>query len=529
MSFNLTTDPWLPCRTFEDSFVELSTHDVLTRAHEIRALATSCPLETIAVHRHLLAILHRAYGGPEDMQAWAKIYTAGQFDSSLVGNYLASVRDRMDLFHPEKPFAQVPGLSKQFNVDPIDMLTVKRRSWGTARELFQHRPSEHRASMRPGEAACALLAYHAFDIGGLVKKPGEPTAATSAPLVGGAAVLVQGESLFETLVLNLLQYNPSQSMPIPGDKDDKPAWEASPPPHALKQEKEPKRMPKGWLDLLTWWSRRIELVHEGEHVTGFVRCVGSGLSDTCPREPMFAWQKNEEKGWRAVSLSTDRVFWRDAHALLGAIDIAAASHQERPKAIEQLCTEEAFSVVPLERMFTLEVVGITNDKSRVDMVRCERLRSTAPLLANIDASEAIRDVMTFASEAITSLGKAIYIYGKVGFMLPENPSREQSEDLRAFIRSLGASPAAWSELSIAFASFLQGIADNQLLMDDRLLIAQDGFEKSCLQTIRQLFEEVTEAAEQSSGWLKARVRAEQKLNYHLGQIQRVRLDEPEVA
>jgi len=57
---------------------------------------------------------------------------------------------------------------------------------------------------------------------------------------------VRGQSLFHTLMLNLLQYDPKGGFPFESEADDSPAWERDEPTQPED------RRPRGYLDLLTW-------------------------------------------------------------------------------------------------------------------------------------------------------------------------------------------------------------------------------------------------------------------------------------
>jgi len=516
--FDLTTEPWIPCERQDGSVVELSTREALARAHELRSVQESSPLESVALHRHLLAVLHRAYAGPRSMQEWVALYRSGAFDAARVDSYLDSVRDRMDLFHPERPFAQVRGLSKKFDADPVDMMTVERRSWGTARALFQHRPEGHRPVMRPGEAARALLAYQAFDTGGLVKKKGEPTSASAAPLTSCAVVLVRGATLFETLVSSLLRYDPAQALPVPGTEDDAPSWEREPQPESLPLAKEPKELPLGWLDQLTWLSRRIELVREGSEVVGFVRCVGKGMAEEAELDPMVAWREVEKVGWRPLAIRADRAFWRDSHVLFEASSRTqqpGTNSHIRPKALDQLGRKEALSVVPEQRKFCLEVGGIATSKSRVDLVRREALPTMASVLADPDAGESVRKALDFAEAAVWSVREALRYYAELA--LAPGGRKPDPKDVRAQVDALGATAAAWSALGASFQTFLQQLQSDA----DGAAIA---FENECMRVGRTSFESATASGEQSPRWLRARAKAEQKLHRGLASLDRTRAD-----
>jgi CRISPR system Cascade subunit CasA len=58
----------------------------------------------VAIHRLLLAVLHRALDGPRDTIEAVEIYEAGQLPEGPVQSYLESWEHRFDLFHPTHPF-----------------------------------------------------------------------------------------------------------------------------------------------------------------------------------------------------------------------------------------------------------------------------------------------------------------------------------------------------------------------------------------------------------------------------------------
>ena len=505
-SFDLTSSPWIPCERSDGSLVELSTREVFARAHELRGIADD-PLVAAALHRHLLAVVHRAYDGPRSRRDWAGILAEKGFDAAKVDAYLDRVRDRMDLFHPTHPFAQTRGLVQQFSVDPIDQLGVERSKWGGARALFQHRGPDYRASMSPAQAARALLAHHAFATGGLVKKPGEPTSATAAPLVRAAVVILRGSNLFETLATNLLVYAPSEGQPIPVVGEDKPSWEQEAPPRQLRQAKEPKHMPAGWLDMLTWLSRRIELVCEGDEVTGYVRAVGQGMAEEAPRDPMVVYSIDKKRGIRSIGINPHRAFWRDANALF---EVARGDdrHFERPKAIDLVASPEAQAVLGDQAMFTLDVLGLSAEKSRVDVVRAEHVRGTARLFADADAGNEVEHALDFADKSVRALRSALWLYA-MRALSPGDRSPD-TKDVRALVDSLGAEPAAWSALGVHFEAFLRAL-DDLLAKAEDFDAARVEFERCCRRELVNRFGAATSTGEGSARWLKARALAERVL------------------
>lgn len=61
--FNLLEEPWIPVLRGE-RVKEVSLAEALLEAHTITRIETPSPLEEAALHRLLLAVLHRAFRGP---------------------------------------------------------------------------------------------------------------------------------------------------------------------------------------------------------------------------------------------------------------------------------------------------------------------------------------------------------------------------------------------------------------------------------------------------------------------------------
>src|SRR5438876_12141437 len=104
-SFNLIDEPFLPCFRLDGLPVEYGMRDVLLKAQEIAELRDGSPLVTVALHRLLLAILHRCYAGPKNSADRVAIRTTGRFDADRIARYFEK-SDRFDLFHEKYPFYQ---------------------------------------------------------------------------------------------------------------------------------------------------------------------------------------------------------------------------------------------------------------------------------------------------------------------------------------------------------------------------------------------------------------------------------------
>ena len=246
-SFNLIDQPWIPCTMPDGSHAELSLQDTLLQAHEIREIFDQSPLVTAALHRLLLAILHRNFG-PASRSEWQTLWQAQQFDSIQLGSYFSQWHDRFDLFDGEYPFYQVVGLKDESEkpkntrkikeVEANDLLPELAR--GNTSTLFDHTIDEDSPSLSPPEAARKILALQSYKLGGL---SGLASNYVDAPIARAVCFLVGGETLFETLLLNLVPYHGDEPIPAVVD-NDLPVWE--------QDKTATSGIPRGYLDYLTW-------------------------------------------------------------------------------------------------------------------------------------------------------------------------------------------------------------------------------------------------------------------------------------
>jgi CRISPR system Cascade subunit CasA len=505
-SFNLTREPWIQVEHLDGRLSEMSTRDVLGRAHELRSLIDPSPLVVGAITRHLLAILHRSYEGPRSMRQWQEIASSGAIDQLLVTRYLDRWEERMDLLHPRYPFAQTAGLRERFAgyETPIDELETVRARWGGARELFQHRPVERLPRLSPARAARALLAHHAFTTGGLIKKPGEPTSATAAPLTRSALVIVCGTNLFVTLVANLLVCTDLEPVPT-GGAVDACAWEQEPPPLAVDVAKEPKRRPKGYLDLLTWQSRRVQLITDNGTVTHFINAVYQGLDDESPPDPMVAYRSDAKRGLVPVAIDVERAFWRDAGALFETAQRAGTAYV-RPRVIDHVASIQAREVFGDDALFDVEVVGQHPEKSKLHAVRSERVRTRARCFDDPDVRTAVEEALQASSGLVGALHDALRHYARIALA----PDRREPDPgaVRALVDATGARSEAWSALGLEFEELVRAL-------DSEPGEAARRFRARAVGVIRRVFHEATARADTSGRWLQAQASAEREFNIKL--------------
>lgn len=314
-SFNLVDEPWIPCLYQDGKPNQFGILDALVKAHEIREIFDSSPLVVTTLHRLLLAILHRNFG-PESLTDWKKLWQRGHWDEATLRGYFNQWRYRFDLFHPERPFYQVPEMKNDeeqpIQKHPVHLLALEA-SAGNNPTLFDHSFSTAPATFTPARAARYLLARQGYSIG---FGKSNPFYFKDSPLIRGLSVLTLGDSLWETLALNLVAYNAER--PIPRSGEDLPAWEKE----TLPEPNNTGNAIRGYVDYLTWQSRRIHLFTEGN--PPLVRWCqvqqNLMLPEPPPLDPFKSYIPNKEKGWRPRGIVPEKAVWRDSHTLFQAAD-----------------------------------------------------------------------------------------------------------------------------------------------------------------------------------------------------------------
>lgn len=471
-TFDLVDQPWVPCILPNGSVVEFGLQEILARAHEIREVSDSSPLVTAALHRLLLAILHRNFG-PTDAEKWSVLWKRGSFDGTALSAYLEEWHDRFDLFDDRRPFYQTVSVHFDYKV-PFSALVHELASGNNA-TLFDHTVDVNPPGFSPKAASRYLLAHHAFAPPGLVslqkgENPKLFKSADAGPLANGAVALVKGKSLFETLMLNLHVYSPPQEEPFPTHGQDLPAWERT--SETLAED----RFPAGFLDLLTWQSRRIRLYPEicaddSTCVRWAVRMKGNQFPDAWSpyrKETMLAFTRNDKTQigdpWLVVSFKEDRALWRDSLSLFQSIEGTRA----RPMVFDWV--NRLASQGKLDRSQTLPVdfFGCSPEKGRPAKLllwRHERLPLPLAYLQDPHLVESLTRVLGWAKSAGICLRNASRRLASL--MLA--PTAARSTDKGAvgdLARSFGVEALYWSRLEAPFRHFLEELAADAVPDDD---------------------------------------------------------------
>jgi len=507
MTFNLLTEPWIPVETRTGNRVLLGVEQVLLQAHKLGAVHDASPLVTAALHRLLLAILHRALG-PKSLDDWATLWRARQFDPSSLKAYCDRWRTRFDLFHRERPFLQVAELDHILERDkgkralrtPAAQLALECSTHSNAAHLFR----DADGPVTPAEAARSLLAFLGYTNGGRVTNEAESRKAGS--LRAGAVVLLRGATLRETLLLNLVA-DPDRR---PGDV---PPWERGPIARTT-------RAPAGPIDLLIWPSRRVLLLRDGPMVSVAITAAGedfgacfyvSGLVPTTSRkavedlfgdhgevasvllratdvgrhafalvtmaslrvavpetlkrlkgatldgcklkiveasqpDPLFAYaERSGEPLPQVVRIDLHRATWRDLPALVDPR--TTVGDYGRPRALEQLAALLRENLVSPALAVDGELFGLSSSQAAIRDWRIDRLAIPLPLLVQERLQDVLREGLADAETIAEALRR------RVLFALAAELRGPISEDVDAVRENLGTLPKYWEALGARFEAW----------------------------------------------------------------------------
>lgn len=465
--FDLTREPWIPVLALDGTVTELSPVEVFSRADRLASVVGELPTQCFAIVRLLLAVLHRAVGGPANPSAWEELWHRDGLPVDDVTRYLAQWRHRFDLFSTETPFMQVAKLTtKAGEGSGLEKLIADVPN---GHPYFTTRAGEALTRISPPEAARWLVHAHAFDPSGIKSGAlgddrvkggkGYPIGVGWAGNLGG--ILMEGATLRDTLLLNLLPYA-SSGMDWGTPADDLPVWER-PPLSAARESSDdmPRRRPRGPADLYTWPSRRVRLHRDSTGVSGVLIANGDPLEPHNKQtvEPMSAWRRSQAQEKKRGELlvymprehSVERAFWRGLAALIP--HTARSSQGETPSKflppnvlewLDQLRYEEALPADYPIRLHALGLMYGSNNSVVDELIDDELSLSVAVLCADHPelGEEAVRAVAAAerAVRALSSLAVNLAAAGgqqddgaraaELGYAALDTPFRRWLADLR---------------------------------------------------------------------------------------------------
>jgi CRISPR system Cascade subunit CasA len=462
----------------------IALRTLLLQPRRLAAVEVAAPVELIAIHRLVLAILHRALRGPEDILAAVDWFRSG-FPERPIEEYLHRIAHRFDLFDDAAPFYQVA--SFQTKHAPVSRLAFDLAS-GTNKLLFDHTLDSSPPALTPAEAARALIARQMLAVP-------EGAGYSPSPVGGAALVIVQGQDLHETLCLNLPVYSEAEQA------IDAPIWEE---PQLVARDLAKKPKPdSGRTRRYTWISRFIRLEPETTSDGVRVRWVNyaAGFKPEVPgvlqQDPMVALQSGKDGGIRQLRFREGRTLWRDAHSLLPPGRLKGEAMMEPPVVrhaanLLTRCNRGA------QRMLTL-VAGASNDKAKILLWRQEHMRLPAAVEADRGLREEVEDAISRADLVEECLRRALFVLA--ARLLVRGERKADPSAANSLVRHLGGTASYWSSLAPAFE-------EQVLRLDGNVDKIMDGWRISLFDAARRCWRENVLAAGSEARALRAAVPAE---------------------
>lgn len=508
-SFNLIDQPWVPVRTLDGRLCTLSLRDALSQAQRLRRLEDASPLVLAALHRFLLAVMHRACEGPSTTEQAARWFQEG-FPEDRITAYLDRQRERLDLFHPTRPFFQVPGLDHVARPKPWTILLPEEGSNNTTllfnpswREGYSPTPA------RPDEAVRALLTYQTFALGGLVRV--FLTSAPASQVAAAALVIVMGENLHETLCLNLVPY--------PDPSRDAPTWEREGVFTVEFMKRAPRESAKGHVQGYTWPHRSVLLLPVELDGRTVVRSVllGAGVrlkeSEAYREDPMVAYRYDDKTGLRPYGFSPGKGFWREFAALLprktpeGGVEPRVVRHaRDLYRTLRQR-----------QRPPKTMVVGLSNKRAKIELWRAELFELPRAILSDRDVYEPVKAALNEAEEGGRLLYGASLVLAKG--LLTRGDRNPSADDKRNLVKSLPGNAYYWSGLEAYFATFLSSLTldPDDETMKTRVITC---WREALCRTLQRAWEQNIRAVGNDARALRAVAQADRALRPRLAELYR---------
>lgn len=240
IEFNLLTEPWVRVRLPDNTVQEVSLTDALVHAQEYMDLAGEMPTQDAAMLRLLLAVLFTVFsrvnevGEPEPLEdeeaaleRWGALWELKHFPEQPIRDYLEQWKDRFWLFHPERPFWQVPEAAIGTEYGAAKLNGEMSESSNKIR-LFPLYAGAGKTEMTYAQAVRWLLSVNGYDDTS-AKPKGKGLPSVGAGWLGKIGYIqASGENLFETLMLNLTLLKDGTEC----WGENKPCWELDAPKSA---------------------------------------------------------------------------------------------------------------------------------------------------------------------------------------------------------------------------------------------------------------------------------------------------------
>ncbi|MHB0977704.1 MAG: type I-E CRISPR-associated protein Cse1/CasA [Candidatus Aquicultorales bacterium] len=324
---NVAFDPWIPVVTTSGERELASLCAVLSEGEKFADLAVR-PHERVSLMRLFLCVAHAALDGPTNYDEWLEV---PKRLPNAAQTYLTDWKNSFELFHEEKPWLQVVGLSKSADGvlpdDVVDWTPVSKLNFsyatGNNTTLFDHAGTYKGRRIAIGETILSMLTYQSFSPGGLISQVywnGVQSGKSSkdAPCVPASMIhaFLRGKDFSKTIHLNLPTYKDIRSSY--GERDiGRPVWEIV--PSSMADSASVQNATATYIGRLVPIPRLIRL-----HASGDCMLLGDGLvyptfADGFPPEPtatVVIRQRNGKEERALLSYRPTKALWRELTAVV---------------------------------------------------------------------------------------------------------------------------------------------------------------------------------------------------------------------
>jgi len=504
--FNLLNEPWIPCLQFDGSTVELSLRETLLQAHNLREIQGESSLVIASLHRLLLAVLHRVFG-PDETKKWRQLWKTGHWPEKELNSYFEQWQHRFNLFDPHYPFYQVTevtGKPKSLNNMALEW------AGGNNATLFDHTLDSQPPKIDGPLAARLLVTLQTFHLAGLAG-PGYPNF-TDTTWARGIIFMVQGDTLFETLALNLIRYQPDSDHPIPNQADDMPFWEQHDP---FQPERS---LPFGYLDYLTFPSRRVKLetIEQNGRLMLNQVWLAQGLTlsselNELAFDPMKVYWKTDKSGWTFLRFNENRALWRDSDTILQLRGGAAHT----AKVFHWLYNLVGRGILESHKTYRFMALGMSSESGRNKVYFFQSELMPLPLeLFTDEQHETLLEFLRQSLKQAEEVARLLYFATKelaMWLVSPEDKNQAHGDDYRPIITRLNPERRYWARLEIPFRQFIQDLPAEPKT-------AQMAWQEMVIKTARTAFEQATASIDDPTRGLKAVVLARRSLERGLSRF-----------
>ena len=382
--YSLLDQPWLTAVTLTGEPAACGIRQVLQQAHTLRALTDASPMVEYGLHRLLIVLLMDALR-PQDQFDLEDLLAAGRFDAAQLEDYYAQCGQEgcsFDLFDSERPFLQAPYRPAWDKTPkPVCVLDFTIPS-GNNHTHFDHRKYADFA-FSYAQAARLLPAVQLFCT---AAAQGYPSGPNGAPPY---FALIQGENLFETLVLSMI-----------GLEDIRGSFDQPPAPWRSTIEIEPKRAvaQTSWLYGMLFPARRVLLLPRAETQTVQQVYFSQGMNYLAPAnwtDPHVTYRITD-KGRFAWRPKQERPVWCNLDALL------QQKQKCRPQILEQFT-----ALKPQAPYASVLLYGVqTEQASYIDIMRHD-LQIPSGALQHPNAAELVKRCIDLAEDFAYALRQSL--------------------------------------------------------------------------------------------------------------------------